>query len=193
LPAAFAAFHRALAAAAIFALDAALIFLLGFRPGLADTALPYFAHLALAAAAIAARPARLILCFFLGFPVFAAGVEAPFPSSSLILSCRASIFSLMFAALRSAFGVNAVMVMVEAVWMEIRKRQARFQGVRRSRTPIFFTRSGRALQHQPVARFNGAARLFRDTDESELETTRLQLNPAASTLTLLAPPRILPL
>jgi hypothetical protein len=42
----------------------------------------------------------------------------------LILSCRASILSLMFAALRSAFGVNVVMVMVEAVWTGIRKGQA---------------------------------------------------------------------
>ncbi len=126
LPAALAFFHRAFAAAAIFALAAALIFRLGFRPGLADAPVfQYLAHLALAAAAIAARPARLILCFFLGFPVPAAAIETSVPRSSLILSCRASILSLMFAALRSAFGVNVVMVMVEAVWTGIRKGQAR--------------------------------------------------------------------
>ena len=63
-PAALAAFHRALAAAAILALAAALNFLFAFRPGLADAPVPrYFAHRALAAAAIAARPARLILRF----------------------------------------------------------------------------------------------------------------------------------
>ena len=37
LPAALAAFHRALAAAAIFALDATLIFRLGLRPDLASS------------------------------------------------------------------------------------------------------------------------------------------------------------
>ena len=47
LPAALAAFHRAMAAAAIFALDAALIFRLGLRLDLAETAVPFiFAHLA---------------------------------------------------------------------------------------------------------------------------------------------------
>jgi hypothetical protein len=106
-PAALAAFHRALAAAAIFALDAALIFLLGFRPGLADTALPllYFAHRALAAAAIAARPARLILCFRLTgtAPVLS---SATAPRRSFKVPSSLSILSLRFAARRRCLGVR---------------------------------------------------------------------------------------
>lgn len=46
------------------ALAAALSFLRGFRADFADPALPFiFAHLALAAAAMWARPAALILLF----------------------------------------------------------------------------------------------------------------------------------
>jgi hypothetical protein len=63
LPAAFAFTQRALADAAIFALEAALIFRLAFfAAGFVDRFDPFtFAHLDLAAALILARPAALIL------------------------------------------------------------------------------------------------------------------------------------
>jgi hypothetical protein len=61
LPCALAFFHRAFAIADSLALPAALIFRFGF---VADLLPLIFAHLALAPAAIAARPARLIRRFF---------------------------------------------------------------------------------------------------------------------------------
>ena len=77
LPARFALAHLARIDAAIFALHAADIFLLGFCAGVAaGAAALYFAHLALAAAAIAARPAALI--FLLGFCAGAADGAVPF-------------------------------------------------------------------------------------------------------------------
>jgi hypothetical protein len=60
-PAAFAFFHLALANAESLALAAALICLFGFELVFAGVVPRNFAHLALAAAAIRARPAALIL------------------------------------------------------------------------------------------------------------------------------------
>ncbi len=62
-PAALAFFHRALAKADNLALAAALICRLGFDVAFAGGDPLSFAHLALAAAAILARPAALIFLF----------------------------------------------------------------------------------------------------------------------------------
>jgi hypothetical protein len=67
-----------LAAAAIFALAAALILRLAFLTGFAAIFCPLtFAHLALAAAAIFALPAALILRFFFGATAVTDFVESP--------------------------------------------------------------------------------------------------------------------
>src|SRR6266446_4602642 len=64
LPAAFAFLHRSFAAAAIFALTAGDIFLFCFRSRARAGLVPLMdAHLAFAAAEIAARPAALIRRF----------------------------------------------------------------------------------------------------------------------------------
>jgi hypothetical protein len=78
------------------ALAAALIFLLGFRTGLVAGAVPLIlAHLALAAAAILARPAALIFHLFRAALV-SEGTGAP--SNWLSSPRSASILSLMSAA-----------------------------------------------------------------------------------------------
>ena len=75
-PAALAFFQRALAAAAIFALAAALILRLAFLTGFSAVFCPLtFAHRAREAAAILALPAALILRFFFGATVVLDFVE----------------------------------------------------------------------------------------------------------------------
>jgi hypothetical protein len=109
LPAAFAFTQRALADAAIFALEAALIFrLVFFAAGFVDRFDPFtFAHLALAAARILARPAALILR--LGLAVLASVV---LPPPSLISSfCSFSICSVIEAARRNCFDVRLIILM----------------------------------------------------------------------------------
>ena len=77
LPADFAVFHRPLAAAESLALAALLIFFLGFSvPVVGETERLVLAHLARAAAAIAARPAALILRRLVD-GVAATGAEVP--------------------------------------------------------------------------------------------------------------------
>ena len=93
----------------MFALPAALILNFFFAAGFVDCFDPFtFAHLALAAALILARPAALIL--LLGLVVLA-GVVLPPPSlfSSLFSS---SIVSLIEAACRSCFGVRLIIFAV---------------------------------------------------------------------------------
>jgi hypothetical protein len=73
-----AVFQRALAAAEIFALAAALILRLAFFTGFATDFRPLtFAHRARAAAAILALPAALILRFFFGATAVMDFVEVP--------------------------------------------------------------------------------------------------------------------
>lgn len=99
-PDAFAFAHRARAAAAIFALAAALNVRRGFelfaRAGPPLAAL-YFAHRALCAAAIRARPAALILMPLL--PETRSGALPP--KTRLSSSCSDSIFSLTSASRRN--------------------------------------------------------------------------------------------
>jgi hypothetical protein len=71
-------FHRALAAAAIFARATALILRLAFFTGFATDFRPFtFAHRAFCAAAIFALPAALILRLFFGAPAATGFIEAP--------------------------------------------------------------------------------------------------------------------
>jgi len=88
LPAALALTQRALAAALILALAAALIFRFFFGAGFADDFDPFcLAHLALCAAAIFARAALLIVRF--GLAVLA-GVMLPPPMSLASSFCSSS-------------------------------------------------------------------------------------------------------
>ena len=109
LPAAFAFAQRALADAAIFALEAALIFRLAFfAAGFVDCFDPFtFAHLALAAALILALPAALILR--LGLAVLAGVVLPPTNLFSSLFS--SSICSVIEAARRSCVDVRLIMLM----------------------------------------------------------------------------------
>jgi len=97
LPAALAFFQRALAAAAIFALAAALILRLAFLTGFAADFRPLtFAHRALAAAAILCLPAALIFRRLRG-----AAAPAVLPNSRDNAFCSDSILCLMPAARRN--------------------------------------------------------------------------------------------
>jgi hypothetical protein len=100
LPAALAFFQRALAAAAIFARLAALIFRLAFFTGFAADFRPLtFAHRALCAAAIFALPEALILRLFFGAATATGLVEEP--KIWLNSFWRNWILSLMSAARRN--------------------------------------------------------------------------------------------
>jgi hypothetical protein len=78
LPAALAFAHRALAAAEILALAAALSLLLALGASLTATFVPFtFAHLALAAAEILALAAALIVRFFFGTTAATGFAEFP--------------------------------------------------------------------------------------------------------------------
>ena len=101
-------FQRALAAAAIFALAAALIFRLTFFTGFATDFRPFtFAHRARAAAAIFALPVALILRFFFGATEVKAFVEAPKIRPSSFSSDW--ILSFMLAARRNCCADRFVM------------------------------------------------------------------------------------
>ena len=103
-----AVFQRALAAAEILALAAALILRLAFFTGFATDFRPLtFAHRALAAAAILALPTALILRFFFGAGGAAGSVEEPRIEISFFSS--AWIFSLMLAARRNCCADRSVM------------------------------------------------------------------------------------
>ena len=96
-PAALAFFQRALAAAAIFALAAALILRLAFLTGLAADFRPLtFAHRAFCAAAIFRLPAALIFRRLRG-----AAAPAVLPNSRASSFCSDSILCLMSAARRN--------------------------------------------------------------------------------------------
>lgn len=103
-----AVFQRALAAAAILALAAALILRLAFLIGFASVFCPLtFAHRARAAAAILALPAALILRFFFGATAVMDFVEAPKIRPSSFSSDW--ILSFMLAARRNCCADRFVM------------------------------------------------------------------------------------
>lgn len=128
LPAALALAHLALAARdrALFA--AGDILRLPAVAGLAGEAPRNFAHLALAAAAMAARPAALILRppFLRPFPVVARGTEGAGVSPSISVSSfrKASILSLRSAACRNCLAVRFRTSIVRGVWCKTGRCQA---------------------------------------------------------------------
>jgi hypothetical protein len=96
-PAALAFFHRALAAAAIFALAATLILRRAFLTGfVADFRLLTFAHRAFCAAAIFRLPAALIFRRLRG-----AAASSVLPNNRASFFCSDSILCLMLAARRN--------------------------------------------------------------------------------------------
>ena len=110
-PSALALTHLALALAANFALAAALNFL-RFFAGLDFFApLPrYLAHLALAAAAIAARPARDMRRFFL---LVVNGLDMPPPAIESILPCS---FSTLLSMAICSFSIFFLMTIMLRIW-----------------------------------------------------------------------------